>query len=133
MLALLGLLKAESAWSVMLLASPAYAVMGTTTVLLYLSNVGAAKQGLVRMPNLTGTTPSRIGFRGIEDLGNGLKGIFMLENGFAPDSGALNQGGRLFGRVSYVGLSGQLSADSDSSRRVYRASFSCISCIKASP
>ena len=91
----------------MLLASPAYAVMGTTTVLLYLSNVGAAKQGLVRMPNLTGTTPSRIGFRGIEDLGNGLKGIFMLENGFAPDSGALNQGGRLFGRVSYVGLSGQ--------------------------
>lgn len=36
LLALLGLLKAESAWSVMLLASPAYAVMGTTTVLLYL-------------------------------------------------------------------------------------------------
>ncbi|WP_433693758.1 MFS transporter [Herbaspirillum seropedicae] len=36
LLALLGVLKAESAWSVMFLASSAYAVMGTTTVLLYL-------------------------------------------------------------------------------------------------
>lgn len=36
MLTLLGLLGAESPWSVMVLASSAYAVMGTTTVMLYL-------------------------------------------------------------------------------------------------
>lgn len=36
LLALLGALGAESAWSVMILASSAYALIGTTTVLLYL-------------------------------------------------------------------------------------------------
>jgi putative MFS transporter len=36
LLGVLGLLGAGSAWSVMILASSAYAVMGTTTVLLYL-------------------------------------------------------------------------------------------------
>ncbi|QDD63762.1 porin [Herbaspirillum seropedicae] len=78
----------------------------------YVSNVGAGQQGLLRVPNLTATTPSRIGLRGSEDLGGGLRSVFMLESGFAPDSGALNQGGRMFGRIAYVGLSdhwGQVS------------------------
>jgi predicted porin len=52
---------------------------------------------------LTGT---RLGFRGIEDLGDGLKAKFVLEQGLAPDTGTLNQGGRVFGRQSYVGLEG---------------------------
>ncbi len=72
----------------------------------YVNNVGAAKQSLVRMPSLTGTVPSRWGLRGVEDLGGGLKGLFALESGFAPDSGTSNQGGRLFGRQAWVGLSG---------------------------
>jgi predicted porin len=58
------------------------------------------------MPSLTGTMPSRIGFRGTEDLGNGLKALFVLENGFGPDTGMQGQGGRLFGRNAYVGLQG---------------------------
>ncbi|SNS67899.1 Outer membrane protein (porin) [Noviherbaspirillum humi] len=66
---------------------------------------------LWRMPTLTGGQfPSRIGFRGTEDLGAGLKAIFTLENGFGPDSGVLNQGGRLFGRQAFVGLSGNWGA-----------------------
>ena len=36
LLGVLGLVGASSAWSVVILASSAYAVMGTTTVLLYL-------------------------------------------------------------------------------------------------
>jgi len=48
---------------------------------------------------------SRIGFRGTEDLGGGLSAIFTLENGFNVDTGALGQGGRLFGRQAFVGLS----------------------------
>ncbi|MFX5578745.1 porin, partial [Acinetobacter baumannii] len=57
-----------------------------------------------KMPSLTGSFPSRIGFRGTEDLGGGLQALFVLESGFAPDTGAMGQGGRLFGRQSYVGL-----------------------------
>ncbi|MBB5608551.1 MULTISPECIES: porin [unclassified Janthinobacterium] len=47
----------------------------------------------------------RIGFRGQEDLGDGLKALFVLENGFNVMTGTSAQSGRLFGRQSYVGLS----------------------------
>ncbi len=53
-----------------------------------------------------GLSGSRWGLRGSEDLGGGMNAIFVLENGFASDSGQLNQGGRLFGRQAYVGLNG---------------------------
>ena len=69
-----------------------------------LTNVGAAGGSVTRMPDQTGTLPSRLGFRGTEDLGGGLKGLFVLEQGLRPDSGGLNQGGRAFGRQAYVGL-----------------------------
>jgi len=76
-----------------------------------LTNVGPDGQSQVRMPGTSGGMfPSRIGFRGSEDLGNGLKAIWTLENGFAPDNGGLNQGGRLFGRQAWVGLSGDWGA-----------------------
>ncbi|CAB3761614.1 porin [Burkholderia sp. MSh2] len=48
---------------------------------------------------------SRFGLRGTEDLGGGLKAIFTLENGFDVNSGKLGQGGLMFGRQAYVGLS----------------------------
>jgi predicted porin len=48
---------------------------------------------------------SRWGLRGTEDLGGGLKAIFVLENGYSINNGTLGQGGRLFGRKAYVGLS----------------------------
>ncbi|MBM6705330.1 porin, partial [Sutterella massiliensis] len=41
---------------------------------------------------------SRFGLKGSEDLGNGLKVGFVLENGFSADDGTLDNGGRLFGR-----------------------------------
>lgn len=47
---------------------------------------------------------SRFGIKGREDLGNGLAVSFVLENGFTSDDGALNNGGRLFGRESQVSL-----------------------------
>ncbi|EHP38326.1 porin [Cupriavidus basilensis OR16] len=72
----------------------------------YVNNVGAAKDNVARMNTLTGTVPSRWGIRGTEDLGGGLKSLFVLESGFAPDAGTSNQGARLFGRQALVGLSG---------------------------
>ncbi|MEW9585228.1 porin [Paraburkholderia sp. DGU8] len=48
---------------------------------------------------------NRWGVRGGEDLGGGVRAIFNLENGFSVGSGALNQGGREFGRQAFAGLS----------------------------
>jgi predicted porin len=50
---------------------------------------------------------SRFGLRGTEDLGGGLKALFVLENGFDVTNGKLGQGGLMFGRQAYVGLSSQ--------------------------
>jgi predicted porin len=48
---------------------------------------------------------SRWGLKGTEDLGGGLKALFTLENGFDVNNGKLGQGGRMFGRQAFVGLS----------------------------
>lgn len=47
---------------------------------------------------------SRWGLRGVEDLGGGLKGVFVLESGFSVDTGTSGQGNRLFGRQAFVGV-----------------------------
>jgi predicted porin len=53
---------------------------------------------------------NRWGIRGSEDLGGGLKGIFVLESGFSLDDGTSGQGGRLFGRQAYMGLGGNFGS-----------------------
>jgi predicted porin len=72
----------------------------------YMTNVNAAGDHMFKMPSLTSSFPSRVGFRGTEDLGNGLQAFFVLENGLAMDTGTQQQGGRLFGRQANVGLKG---------------------------
>lgn len=49
---------------------------------------------------------SRWGLRGSEDLGNGLRANFQLESGVLATNGKSAQGGRLFGRAAWVGVSG---------------------------
>jgi predicted porin len=51
-----------------------------------------------------GLSGSRWGLRGTEDLGGGLKSVFVLESGFGLDTGTLQQSSRMFGRQAYVGL-----------------------------
>ena len=66
-----------------------------------------------------GVNGSRFGLKGSEDLGGGLKALFVLENGFKADTGAIGGGAGLnglagtskpatamFGRKAYVGLAG---------------------------
>jgi predicted porin len=79
-----------------------YGIIDTGVV--YTTNANANGNAVFKMPSLTGSFLSRIGFRGTEDLGGGLQAIFVLESGFAPDTGAMGQGNRIFGRQSYVGL-----------------------------
>ncbi|CAB3780516.1 porin [Pararobbsia alpina] len=52
-----------------------------------------------------GLSGSRWGVRGQEDLGGGSSAIFVLESGFSYNTGASGQGGALFGRQAFVGLS----------------------------
>lgn len=69
---------------------------------LYSNNVGGQKLYAMSSGNLQG---SRWGLKGTEDLGGGMKAIFVLENGFNVMTGALGQGGNEFGRQAYVGVS----------------------------
>ncbi len=49
---------------------------------------------------------TRIGLKGSEDLGGGLKADFLLETGIQADIGGFTQGNLPWGRQSWVGLSG---------------------------
>lgn len=68
------------------------------------SVTGPNGQGLVgRLDN----NSSYVGFKGVEDLGNGLKAVFQFEMGVSADNGAFNAtttNGA--GRDTYVGLTG---------------------------
>jgi predicted porin len=69
----------------------------------YVTNSNAAKDHLFREVSGAMNT-SRLGFRGTEDLGNGLKGVFQLEGGIKLNNGTSD--GDLFGRQANVGLEG---------------------------
>lgn len=71
-------------------------------------STGVTDSGSAKVYNLSSGVgnSTRLGFRGTEDLGGGLKANFKLEMGIAADTGALTQGGTAFGRESWVGLSG---------------------------
>lgn len=51
-----------------------------------------------------GLAGSRLGFRGNEDLGGGLRGLFNIESGINLDDGTNGQGA-FWGRQAFVGLS----------------------------
>jgi predicted porin len=79
----------------------------------YQNKAGAGNNSLfsVNSGELSG---SRLGFKGSEDLGGGLKANFQLEMGFTANNGAgaqQDQGSNtLFGRTSTVGLSGNFGS-----------------------
>lgn len=64
-----------------------------------IDDAGGSGSTLLRSGNLL---TSRFGFRGTEDLGDGLKAIFNLEAGLNSDTGATST--PFFGRQSWVGL-----------------------------
>lgn len=88
-------------------AAPAWAqssvgMFGLIDTYLDRSSTGTAHATRLQSGGIQG---SRLGFRGSEDLGGGNKAIFLLEAGINVDDGGLGQGGLLFGRQAYAGLS----------------------------
>ncbi|MGY4830853.1 porin [Sphaerotilaceae bacterium SBD11-9] len=51
-----------------------------------------------------GLSSSRLGFRGVEDLGGGLRAGFWLEAALNPDTGTLNSSGKFWHRRTTVSL-----------------------------
>jgi predicted porin len=51
-----------------------------------------------------GLLSSRLGFKGSEDLGQGLKAVFQLESGLNLNNGSNDASGILFNRIAHVGL-----------------------------
>lgn len=67
---------------------------------------GAAGPGATLRSAVTGSySASRLGLRGTEDLGGGLRAGFLIEHGFDLDTGTTT-GAKLWGRDSYVSIAG---------------------------
>jgi GBP family porin len=68
--------------------------------------VSASGQANGRVAGLSSgnLSTSRLGFRGTEDLGGGLKANFNFEGGINVDTGSSASGTNLFDRASWVGL-----------------------------
>jgi len=98
-----------------LLAGSAYAQTSVTLYgiadvsVRYTNHADAANHGQTQMTD-GAVTQSRWGLKGTEDLGNGLKAIFQLENGYSLDTGKLNSANTIFNRQAYVGLAGTFGA-----------------------
>lgn len=65
---------------------------------------------------------NRWGLKGSEDLGNGLRAVFVLESGFNIANGHQQQDGRLFGRQATLGLAGDSWGQLDLGRQTNIAS-----------
>lgn len=72
-------------------------------------HLNSAKSGPTHLTRLEdgGSAASRLGFRGSEDLGGGMRARFMLEAGVTPDTGlgTVPGPGLAFTRQSFLGLS----------------------------
>ena len=97
-----------------LLAGFAGAASAQSSVTLYGVVDGGLRYQQVSRNNLDGVSNAgvaygqqsgnRFGMKGVESLGNGNNAIFAIEAGFDLGNGMGQQGGRLFGRQSWMGV-----------------------------
>lgn len=106
------MIKHRMAWACVAacaLSAPAARAQSSVTVYgildsyLDLSHTGSVSASRVQSGGVSG---SRLGFKGAEDLGGGLRAVFTLESGINLDDGSSGQGGLLFGRQAWVGVGG---------------------------
>ncbi|MEI7569082.1 MAG: porin [Alcaligenaceae bacterium] len=65
---------------------------------------------------------SRFGLRGTHEMGGGFETVFTLENGFNSANGDAQQGSRLFGRQSTIGIKNNNIGQLDFGRQINLAS-----------
>ena len=89
-------------------SAPAFAQSNVTIYGIADVGVGYAKAGDTTFTGIIGgvLSGSRIGFKGSEDLGNGLKAVFVLEQGYDIGTGAPASTSRQFHRQAWAGLRG---------------------------
>jgi predicted porin len=97
----------KSLMAVALLGGIAGVAQAQTAVQIY----GTVDAGMVKRTDQTLAIGKRaantLGFKGTEDLGNGLKALFQIEMRYEPDTGTVENNGRpLFQGQSRVGLQG---------------------------
>jgi predicted porin len=106
--------KAVLASAAMLAVVPAFAQSSVTlygvidTGLSYQSSsttLGSATGGHSAFKMVTGVwAGTRVGLKGVEDLGGGTKAIFTLEEGFNSATGAMSTSNLMFSRQAFVGV-----------------------------
>lgn len=84
------------------LAQDNVAVFGVLDM--YVDHATAGANSATRVQS-GGVLGSRLGFRGSEKLGGDTRVVYTLESGMNVDDGTSGQGGVLFGRQAWVGLS----------------------------
>lgn len=91
-----------------LVSAPVFAQSNVTLYGVADAAVGAGKADDNDFRGVVGGVLSgnRFGLKGSEDLGNGLKAVFQLEQGFNVDDGTFHQSTRQFSRQAWVGLQG---------------------------
>ncbi|MEM5439425.1 porin [Paraburkholderia diazotrophica] len=103
-------MKARNVLAASVLSACVVPAMAESSVTLYgvidegfdfTNNVGGSKVYELQSGYVQG---SRWGLKGAEDLGGGLKAVFQIESGFDVNNGKHAQGGLMFGRQAYVGV-----------------------------
>ena len=94
-------------FAAIVLAAFATSATAQTNVTVY----GAIDDGVAKVTDktlaVTKRDANKLGFRGTEDLGNGLKALFQIEMRYEPDTGTVESGTRpLFQGQTRVGLQG---------------------------
>lgn len=98
----------------LILASLAIATTGSAFAQSSVTVWGRLNQSIERQKvdgdtnNVVQDNSSRLGFRGVEDLGGGLKAGFALEHGFDASTGTSARGNQFWGRGSEVFLSSNM-------------------------
>jgi predicted porin len=100
-------------------------VYGVADMYYAYSSANTANQDRSHHINSGGLSGSRIGFKGTEDLGNGLKALFVLEYGLTADNKTTGVGSGAAARQQLVGLTGNFGTVVAGSAQTTGYDFSC--------
>ena len=102
-------MKPYAALAVLAVASAGASAQSNVTLFgIVDANVRSVKNGDSDLKSLStgGLSSSRLGVRGVEDLGGGLRALFWLEHGFNPDTGSQSDAARFWNRRATVAING---------------------------